>query len=103
MRFQKSGGRARIFFPADIRDDYSLEGYDYIGVEIKCREEEPVASLTPTNNEEEFNISRQVTIQSNGQARMDFPKQVAQSLGFLQEDISLERGDESSLIIKLSE
>jgi hypothetical protein len=91
MKLLETGGkRARLYFPSSIRDRYGLDGNAAIGIQIECDGDQPVAVLDPNGAEGASNLVRPVTVKANGQAQIDFPRQVAQAVGYLGSELELE-------------
>jgi len=90
MQLHETGGdRARLYIPAEIRDEFDLCNQSEIGIQIKCENHRPVVHLIPSNNGLEIGVSRPVTVKSNGQAQVDFPRQIAETMGLLDTEIEL--------------
>lgn len=90
MQLHETGGdRARLYIPAEIRDEFDLSGESKIAVQIQCDNEQPVAHLIPGDAGQEIGVSRPVTIKSNGQAQVDFPRQIAEAMGLLGVEVEL--------------
>lgn len=90
MQFHGTGGdRARLYIPAEIRDEFDLSDESEITVRVQCENHQPVAHLVLGDGGQELGVSRPVTIKSNGQAQVDFPRQIAEALGFLGVELEL--------------
>lgn len=95
MQLHETGGdRARLYIPAKIRDEFDLSDESEITVRVQCNNHQPVVHLVPGDGKQEPGVSRPVTIKSNGQAQVDFPRQIAEAMGFL--DVELELANHGS-------
>lgn len=100
MQFHETGGdRARLYIPAEIRDEFNLSDEGEITVQIQCDNNQPVAHLIPDGTGQETGVSRPVTVKSNGQAQVDFPRQIAEAMGLLGVELELVSHD-SKLILQ---
>jgi hypothetical protein len=98
MKLLETGGkRARLYLPSSIRDRYGLDGNAEIGIRIECDDEQPIAVLDPNGAEGAYDLVRPVTVKANGQAQIDFPRQVAQAMGYLGSELELE--DQEGLLL----
>ena len=94
MQLHETGGdRARLYIPAEIRDEFDLSEESEITVQIRCDDHQPVAHLVPGGGGQNSGISRPVTIKSNGQAQVDFPRQIAEAMGLLGVELELVNHD----------
>jgi len=90
MQLHETGGdRARLYIPAEIRDEFELSDESEITIRIQCDDNQPVAHLIPDHRGEKTGIVRPVTIKSNGQAQVDFPRQIAEAMGLLGVELEL--------------
>lgn len=90
MQLHETGGdRARLYIPAEIRDEFDLSDESKITVRIQCDNHQPVAHLILGDGGQEPGVSRPVTIKSNGQAQVDLPRQIAEAMGFLGVELEL--------------
>ena len=90
MQLHETGGdRARLYIPAEIRDEFDLSDESKISVQIQCDNHQPVAHLVLGDGGQKPGVSRPVTIKSNGQAQVDFPRQIAEAMGLLGEELEL--------------
>ena len=100
MQLHETGGdRARLYIPAKIRDEFDLSDKSQISVQIQCNNHQPVAYLIPGDGGQEPGITRPVTIKSNGQAQVDFPRQIAEAMGLLGVELELLSHD-SKLVLQ---
>lgn len=100
MRLQETGNkRARLYVPAELRDALGLTDFERVGIRLTCRNDRLVALINPIKDDEETNGAvRSLTIKTNGQVQLDFPRQVAVTAGFLSTELTLDR-DNDHLIL----
>jgi bifunctional DNA-binding transcriptional regulator/antitoxin component of YhaV-PrlF toxin-antitoxin module len=104
MQLHETGGdRARLYIPAKIRDEFQLSQESEMTIRILCDGNRPVAQLVPDGSKEKTGINRPVTIKSNGQAQIDFPRQIAEAMGLLGKEVELKIHDGEHIRIDLSE
>ena len=95
MKLQKAGDdRARLYIPAELRDTLNLTDFEEVSVRLTCEQGRPVAFITPVAAGDESNgVVRSLTIKSNGQVQLDFPRQVAVAADFLNSELVLAERD----------
>ena len=100
MQLHETGGdRARLYIPAEVRDELDLSNESEITVQIQCDNNQPEAHLFLGDAAQGSGVSRPVTVKSNGQAQVDFPRQIAEAMDLLGVELDLVRHD-SGLILK---
>lgn len=104
MQLQEAGDdRARLYIPAELRDALNLTKFEEVAIRLHCEENQPAAIITPSRDEDESEgLVRSLTVKSNGQVQIDFPRQIAVAAGFLNTELELERRDDR-LILSPSE
>jgi len=104
MQLHETGGdRARLYIPAEIRDEFQLSDESEMTIRIECDDHQPVAHLIPDGCDKKTGVDRPVTIKSNGQAQIDFPRQIAEAMGLLGVEIELRSHNDEVVIVGPSE
>ena len=95
MQFQEAGdARTRLYIPAELRDDLDLTSYEQVTISLDCADSQPVAHITPVYSDEDTDgLVRTLTVKTNGQVQVDFPRQIAVAAGFLDIELALDRRD----------
>lgn len=93
MQLQEAGDdRARLYIPAELRDALHLTDFEEVSIRLNCEHGHPVAFITPvTDDDETDGVIRSLTVKSNGQVQLDFPRQIAVAAGLLNTDLMLHR------------
>ncbi len=93
MQLQEAGDdRARLYIPAELRDALDLTSYEQVTISLDCAKSQPVAHITPINSAEDTDgLVRTLTVKTNGQVQIDFPRQIAVAAGFLDTELALDR------------
>jgi bifunctional DNA-binding transcriptional regulator/antitoxin component of YhaV-PrlF toxin-antitoxin module len=95
MQLQEAGDdRARLYIPAELRDTLDLTDFEEVSVRLTCEHGRPVAFITPVADDDEADgVVRSLTVKSNGQVQLDFPRQVAVAAGLLNSELALVERD----------
>lgn len=96
MQLQEAGDdRARLYIPAELRDALNLEDFEEVSIRLDCEHGHPVAFITPVSEDEETDgVVRSLTVKSNRQVQLDFPRQIAIAAGLLDTELTLDRRDD---------
>jgi len=96
MQLQEAGDdRARLYIPAELRDALDLTDFEEVSIRLSCEEGYPVAFITPVSEDEEpGGVVRSLTVKSNRQVRLDFPRQIAVAADLLDRELTLDRRDD---------
>ncbi|WP_135855266.1 hypothetical protein [Halorussus salinus] len=105
--YEEGNNRTRLFFPAKMRDAYSLTEAENLKILVQCRDSEPIVVLEPLSDDEslqnsETGLVRSLTVNANNQVAVSFPRQLAQSIGFMGTELTIER-DDNCMILKPAE
>ena len=101
MQLQDAGDdRARLYIPAKLRDALNLTEFEEVSIHLDCKHGHPVAYITPlTEGEEDRDgVIRSLTVKSNGQVQLDFPRQIAVAAGLLNTELMLDHRDEALVL-----
>lgn len=100
MQLQEAGDdRARLYVPAKLRDALDLTSFEEVHIRLRCEENKPAAIITPIKDEEESEgLLRSLTVKSNGQVQIDFPRQIAVAAGFLNTKVELARRNDCLIL-----
>lgn len=95
MQLQEAGDdRARLYVPAKFRDALSLTEFEKVKIHLTCEHGRAVAFITPVSVDDEADgVVRSLTVKSNGQVQLDFPRQVAEAAGLLNSELALVERD----------
>ncbi|MFY4812577.1 hypothetical protein ACOJIV_07655 [Haloarcula sp. AONF1] len=95
MKLQEAGdNRARLYIPAELRDALDLTDFEQVSIRLTCEHGHPVAFINPVADDGEANgVVRTLTVKSNGQVQLDFPRQVAVAAGLVNSELTLVQRD----------
>lgn len=96
MQLQETADdRARLYIPAELRDTLSLTDFEKVSIRLSCEHGHLVAFITPIREgEDSAGVIRSLTVKSNGQVQLDFPRQIAVAAGLVDTDLSLNQRDD---------
>ncbi|MDY6777213.1 MAG: hypothetical protein SVU32_00980 [Candidatus Nanohaloarchaea archaeon] len=100
MQLQETGeDRARLYIPAELRDDLNLTEFEEVSIHLDCENGHPVAFITTVSeNDDHDGVIRSLTVGSNRQVQLDFPRQIAVAASLLDTELTLERRNDQLVL-----